>query len=78
MSGLSQTIVRIATDGVISTVGGALDQAGHRDGTGSVARFRTPLGIAIDAMGNLYIADASNHTIRKGILDAKRQRAARH
>lgn len=29
------------------------------------ARFNQPLGIAIDTNGNLYVADAGNHTIRK-------------
>ncbi|HEY0844014.1 MAG TPA: hypothetical protein VGE12_01515 [Noviherbaspirillum sp.] len=29
------------------------------------ARFNQPLGIAVDDAGNLYIADALNHTIRK-------------
>jgi hypothetical protein len=29
------------------------------------ARFSTPMGIAIDNLGNIYIADGSNHCIRK-------------
>ncbi len=74
----SDTILRITTAGVVSRVGGAMWEPGCRDGTGSVARFRTPLGIAMDGQGNLYIADASNHTIRKGILVPKRERSTRH
>ncbi len=33
--------------------------------TGSVARFRYPNGIAVDANGNLYVVDSGNDTIRK-------------
>src|SRR5690349_20436173 len=39
--------------------------AGSRDGIGSAARFRTPLAVALDSDGNLLVADANNHTIRK-------------
>ena len=49
----------------IAPVSGATDQAGHRDGTGDVARFNDPMGLARDAQGNLYVCDARNHVIRK-------------
>ncbi len=38
---------------------------GSDDGTGGAARFSYPTGVAADGAGNLYIADASNGTIRK-------------
>jgi uncharacterized repeat protein (TIGR03803 family) len=38
---------------------------GHLDGTGANARFRRPSSVAVDAAGNRFIADSSNHTIRK-------------
>ena len=38
---------------------------GSRDGTGSDARFNNPMGIALDAAGNTYVADRNNATIRK-------------
>ena len=40
---------------------------GHRfaDGIGGDARFNQPFGIAVDAAGNLYVADTRNHTIRR-------------
>jgi len=38
---------------------------GATDGTGTAARFNYPLGFVLDSSGNLYVADTSNHTIRK-------------
>ncbi len=34
-------------------------------GIGSAARFFHPEGVALDGAGNVYVADTSNHTIRK-------------
>lgn len=39
--------------------------AGLVNGSATDAEFRNPEGIAIDAQGNLIIADRQNHTIRK-------------
>ncbi len=38
---------------------------GFTDGPANVARFRRPLGAAVDAAGNIYVADAGNHAIRR-------------
>src|SRR5262249_35977794 len=35
---------------------------------GSDARFYYPDGVAVDAVGNLYVADGANDTIRRGGL----------
>ena len=48
----------------ISTLAGDL-QRGYADGTLAQARFPFPTGIALDGMGNLYVADAGVSTIRK-------------
>lgn len=37
---------------------------GIADGTGSDARFQFPQGVAVDASGNVYVADTQNSTIR--------------
>ncbi len=38
---------------------------GWRDGQGPAAQFSGAYGLALDASGNLYVADIGNHTIRK-------------
>lgn len=49
-------IVSIAT-GVVSTIGGAPLIAGYADGTGTSMTFSAPWGIAVDALGNVIVAD---------------------
>jgi sugar lactone lactonase YvrE len=33
--------------------------------SGNAAQFSNPTGVAVDGEGNVYVADQSNHTIRK-------------
>ncbi len=56
-------IRKISTDGLVSTIAGSSE--GFIDGNGSDARFRSPVGISIDYLGNLYVGDRDNHRIRK-------------
>ena len=42
-----------------------MDSKGSADGTGPVARFYHPVGVAVVADGTLYVTDADNQTIRK-------------
>jgi len=62
---MENTIRKVTTDGVVTTVAGQPGIAGSLDGTGSAAQFNVPYGIAVDGSGNLYVADAANSTIRK-------------
>lgn len=62
----NHTIRRIAAGTqTVTTFAGAALVPGSADGAGPVARFRFPRGLAFDPQGNLYVADSSNHTIRK-------------
>lgn len=59
--------VRIVTPaGVISTIAGTGIPGSSGDGgPATAARLHTPTGLAFDADGNLYIADANDHRVRK-------------
>lgn len=61
----NHTVRRISNTGEVTTLAGSPGVTGTTDGTGSVARFNAPSGVAIDGNGILYIADSLNHTIRK-------------
>jgi sugar lactone lactonase YvrE len=56
--------VVIAT-GQVSTIAGTAGFVGSTDGVGPAARFRVPYGVTIDALGDVYVADTVNGTIRK-------------
>ena len=67
----NNTLRRIAAAGggwVVSTIGGLAGNSGNSDGAGSVARFYGARGIAVDSADALYVADAYNNTIRKGVF----------
>ncbi|HEX6838648.1 MAG TPA: hypothetical protein VF334_18850 [Polyangia bacterium] len=51
--------------GAVTTIAGAAGQASYADGTGSDARFNTPIGLALDdGAKHLYVADSGNRSIR--------------
>jgi sugar lactone lactonase YvrE len=44
---------------------GNAEESGDRDGSAAIARFAGPAGVTVDGAGNLFVADAAKHTIRK-------------
>ena len=56
---------KLAVDGIVTTLAGSPGQYGRVDGTGEAARFWYPVGIAVDASGNVYVADSSGQAVRK-------------
>jgi streptogramin lyase len=56
-------IRKISTTGTVSTLAGK-GVPGFLDGTGTAAVFRQPSGLAVDASGNVYVADKGNNAIR--------------
>ncbi|WP_306599615.1 hypothetical protein [Geothrix sp. 21YS21S-2] len=66
---LNHTIRKVAADGTVTTVAGNPGVPGSADGQGREARFNTPVGLALDASGNIYVADFGNATIRKVAVD---------
>jgi uncharacterized protein (TIGR03437 family) len=70
---VNQRIRRISVGGIISTVAGNGVAAYSGDGgPATSASLNFPVGVALDAAGNIYVADANNNRIRmitpKGII----------
>jgi len=57
-------IRKISSTGV-TVVAGYMGAKGFVNGTGTSARFNYPYSITQDSSGNIYVADRSNHAIRK-------------
>jgi len=56
---------RFGADWVVETIAGWSGSSGANDGTGAGATFNSPAGVAVDSVGNVYVADQGNSTIRK-------------
>jgi len=61
----NSVIRKVTAAGVETTLAGLAGTPGTNDGTGSAARFNLPYSVAVDSAGNVFVADSSNHTIRK-------------
>jgi uncharacterized protein (TIGR03437 family) len=65
ISDYSNNVIRKVSNGIISTVaGGGLQGYSGDGGLATAAGLNGPLGVALDAAGNLYIADSGNHAVR--------------
>jgi hypothetical protein len=59
-----QRIRRISPRGVVTTLAGSLKR-GNEDGIGVNARFNMPSSLALDAEGNIFVADIGNGHVRR-------------
>jgi streptogramin lyase len=58
-------VMPVGTNWVVTTIAGTAGNSGGKDGTNGMAQFSEPLGITADGIGNLYVADYGNNSIRK-------------
>jgi hypothetical protein len=63
----NNTIRKLTSAGVVTTIAGTAGTAGSADGTGSAALFYGPKSLVSDGT-NLYVNDTTNHTIRKVVI----------
>ena len=61
----NHVIRRVSPVGEVTTVAGLAGHAGSVDGKTSAARFHWPRSVAVDKLGNVFVADSWNATIRK-------------
>lgn len=60
-------IRKVTPDGTVTTFAGS--SGGLQDGQGSAAKFSGPLGLTVDARGQVFVADTNNNLIRKIAVD---------
>ena len=64
VSEIGNKIRKVTASGVVSTIAGS-GTASAVDGIGVSATFNVPYGVAVDAAGNIYVADSVSNRIRK-------------
>lgn len=66
VSDSSNQVIRkvVIATAAVTTLAGGVGQTGHVDATGTAARFNEPRSLALDGVGNLYVADSANSCIR--------------
>lgn len=57
-------IRKLTPQGLVSTYAGVPGGAGYADGDSISAKFNAPTGLALDARGQLFVADGGNHCVR--------------
>ena len=57
-------VIRRVRGDDITTIAGRAGVYGHNDGAAGAALFNSPMGIAVDGHGRIFVADTGNHLIR--------------
>jgi len=57
-------VIRAMAGNQVSTIAGTPSSSGFLDGAPDKTKFSGPVAVALDADGNLYVADNSNHCVR--------------
>lgn len=61
----NHTIRAITPAGAVSTLAGSPGVAGYADGSGAAARFRGNGGLAVNSVGDVFVADWENFVVRR-------------
>lgn len=61
----NHTVRKITPAGVVTTLAGTAGVPGNADGTGAAAQFNNPVGIAANAVDELFVADMRNSLVRE-------------
>lgn len=61
----NHAIRKITPAGAVTTLAGSAGNFGLLDGPVAFARFSSPVGIAVDSSGTLFVSDASSYVVRK-------------
>ncbi|MDB6095122.1 MAG: repeat containing protein [Verrucomicrobia bacterium] len=65
------SVRKISLAGMVTTFAGLNGTSGYVDATGAAARFSSPSDVAVDRVGNKYVSDSGNNTIRKITPDGR-------
>jgi hypothetical protein len=60
----NDVIRKVTPAGVVTTLAGSPGNRGWADGAGSAALFNRPSGVGADSVGNVFVTEEGNHTIR--------------
>ncbi|MDT3403538.1 NHL domain-containing protein [Mucilaginibacter terrae] len=64
----SGRVLKISNANILYTLTGKADTQGFADGGRATSQFSGPVGIAVDAAKNIYVADMNNNRIRKIVV----------